>query len=71
MSNDPPCLDIVVVGGGLVCLYNISSLQMKIFGSFNSEILNQVGALVACFLAKRGHHIRVYEYREGKVFIPQ
>ncbi|KAJ8683184.1 hypothetical protein QAD02_018976 [Eretmocerus hayati] len=39
MASEKRCLDIVIVGAGLV------------------------GALAACYLAKRGHRVRLYEYR--------
>lgn len=46
---------------------NISFCTRKTHGEERNTLFSlQVGALAACFFAKRGYRVTVYEYRSGK-----
>lgn len=51
---------IAIVGGGLVREFKTVNLKM-----FSIVCLSQVGSLNACYFAKKGYDVDVYEGREG------
>lgn len=58
-TEKTPKLTVAIIGGGLVSSLIFYHPQYLVDQNF------QVGSLAACFFAKRGHDVTVYEYREG------
>jgi hypothetical protein len=49
---------VIVIGGGLVRFLSLKKTESNFF-------FLEVGSLCGIFMAKRGYHVTIFEYREG------